>query len=628
MQEQGREPEVTSLNARQRAVHRAGLTAASDTGMDRFARLVSRMLHVPVAFVSLVEEDRQILPGLIGLAEPWAGRRALPLSHSLCRHVVASGRPLVVSDPRADERFATHPAVADLGVAAYAGMPLADAEGLVLGSLCAIDHQPRAWGPGELSDLEDLAAACSAELCLRILSAQSRSAQQVLETARGAAEHARRDARRLEQEAQAGLGHAELLLRASEELAQTSGLDDVRRRLRDLFGGVGKPSYVGLLVAGKDDLRWVPDPDGARAVERELLTLPPDAAFLPSTQALRQRRTVFVADRAAMVAAYVTQAADLLDRMGSTTMLCLPLWGSRALMGVLAICWDERHQVGVTERATLTAASGYIAQAVERALYLDERISVARELQAAMLTDLPLTDHVEMSALYQPAADGHMIGGDWYDAHHLPRASASDGETPALMVTVGDITGHDMHAATIMGQVRSMLRQATLDHPPYSPATALTALDAACSVLPMETSGTLVHARLDPVDGSLDWTLTWSNAGHPPPLLRTPDGRVTQLLEHDILLHRSLGPFTRTEHRRALPPGSTLLLYTDGLVERRGHDMDAAVAQLIALLARHGHRSLDELLRRINNRLADPAPEDDVVLLAVRTPASGRPQRR
>lgn len=330
MQEQGREPEVTSLNARQRAVHRAGLTAASDTGMDRFARLVSRMLHVPVAFVSLVEEDRQILPGLIGLAEPWAGRRALPLSHSLCRHVVASGRPLVVSDPRADERFATHPAVADLGVAAYAGMPLADAEGLVLGSLCAIDHQPRAWGPGELSDLEDLAAACSAELCLRILSAQSRSAQQVLETARGAAEHARRDARRLEQEAQAGLGHAELLLRASEELAQTSGLDDVRRRLRDLFGGVGKPSYVGLLVAGKDDLRWVPDPDGARAVERELLTLPPDAAFLPSTQALRQRRTVFVADRAAMVAAYGTQAADLLDRMGSTTMLCLPLSGAAA----------------------------------------------------------------------------------------------------------------------------------------------------------------------------------------------------------------------------------------------------------------------------------------------------------
>ncbi|MGW6949771.1 GAF domain-containing SpoIIE family protein phosphatase [Streptomyces xanthophaeus] len=622
MPEQDREPEADAGSAaRQGALRWVGLTAASDTGMDRFARLVSRLLHVPVAFVSLVEENRQILPGLVGLPEPWAGSRALPLSHSLCRYVVASGQPLVVPDARADERLGAHPAITDLGVIAYAGMPLTDTDGLVLGSLCAIDHQPRAWEPGELSDLEDLAAACSAELRLRVLSAKSWSAQQVLETARAAAEHARSDAQRLEQQAQAGMDHAELLLRASEELAQTSGLEDVRRRVRDLFVGAGKPSYVGLLVADKDELHRVADPDIENSVEREVLTLPVDAAF-PSTRAMRERRAVFVPDREAMVADYGTEAVSFFDRMGFTTVLCLPLWGSHALLGVLAICWAKRHEVGVTERATLTAASGYVAQAVERALYLDERISVARELQAAMLTDLPVTDHVEISALYRPAADDHMIGGDWYDAYHLPRDPASASRTSGLMVTVGDITGHDMHAATIMGQVRSMLRQATLDHPPYSPATALTALDAACSVLPMETSGTLVHARLDPVDGSPDWTLTWSNAGHPPPLLRTPDGQVTQLLEHDVLLHRSLGPFDRTEHRRPLLPGSTLLLYTDGLVERRGHDMDAAVAQLVALLARHGNLPLDEVLRRISNRLAEPAPEDDVVLLAVRTPSA------
>ncbi len=627
MPEQSRKSEADPIGGTQpQALRWAGLSAASDTEMDRFARLVSRVLGVPVAFVSLVGKNQQILPGLFGLPEPWAGSRALPLSHPLCRYVVSSGQPVVVPDARVDGRLRTNPAIEDLGVVAYAGMPLTDGDGLVLGSLCAVDHEPRTWSEGELCDLEDLAAACSAELRLRVLSAQSRAAQKVLETARAAAERARNDAQRLEREAQAGLDHAELLLRASEELAQTSGLEDVRRRLRDLFVGVGKPTYVGLLVADEDELHRVPDPDIAHAVEREVLTLPADAAF-PSTQAMRERRTVFVADREAMVADYSPEAVGFFDRMGMATVLCLPLWGSRALLGVLAICWAKRHEVGVTERATLTAASGYIAQAVERALYLDERISVARELQAAMLTDLPLSDHVEISALYQPAADDHMIGGDWYDAYHLPGAPVSDGETSALMVTVGDITGHDMHAATIMGQVRSMLRQATLDHPPYSPATALTALDAACSVLPMETSGTLVHARLDPVHGSRDWTLTWSNAGHPPPLLRTPDGHVTQLLEHDVLLHRSLGPFDRTEHRRPLPPGSTLLMYTDGLVERRGHGMDAAVAQLVALLARHGNRPLDEVLRRIGNRLAEPAPEDDVVLLAVRTPSTPQPQR-
>ncbi|WP_404953535.1 SpoIIE family protein phosphatase [Streptomyces sp. 147326] len=586
--------------------------------MDRFARLVSRLLRVPVSFVSLVEEDRQVLPGLFGLPEPWAGSRALPLSHSLCRYVVASGQPLVVPDARADERLGTHPAVADLGVVAYAGMPLTDADGLVLGSLCAIDHQPRTWGDGELADLEDLAAACSAELRLRILSAQGRSAQQVLETARAAAEHARSDAQRLEREAQAGMDHAELLLRASEELAQTSGLEDVRRRVRDLFVGAGKPSYVGLLVADKDELHRVADPDIENSVEREVLTLPVNAAF-PSTRAMRERRAVFVPDREALVAGYSPEAVGFFDRMGFTTVLCLPLWGSRALLGVLAVCWAKRHEVGVTERATLTAASGYIAQAVERALYLDERVSVARQLQEAMLTDLPLTDRVEISALYQPAVDGEMIGGDWYDAYRLPSASPG-GEPGALMVTVGDITGHDMHAATIMGQIRSMLRQATLDHPPYSPATALTALDAACSVLPIDASGTLVHARLDLAEGGSGSTLTWSNAGHPPPLLSTPDGRVTTLVEHDILLHRGLGPYHRTEARRDLPPGSTLLFYTDGLIERRGHDIDASIAQLVALLARHGDRPLPELLHRISNRPADPAPGDDVVVLALRVP--------
>ncbi|MFD4914118.1 PP2C family protein-serine/threonine phosphatase, partial [Streptomyces virginiae] len=130
----------------------------------------------------------------------------------------------------------------------------------------------------------------------------------------------------------------------------------------------------------------------------------------------------------------------------------------------------------------------------------------------------------------------------------------------------------------------------------------------------------LVHARLDPTADSPDWTLTWSNAGHPPPLIRAHDGHVTQLVEHDMLFHRALGPCDRTEHRRRLPPGSTLLLYTDGLVERRGHDMYATVAQLVDLLARLGDRPLDELLHRISNRLTDPSPEDDVVLLAVRTP--------
>ncbi|MFD5507141.1 SpoIIE family protein phosphatase [Streptomyces sp. NPDC127051] len=617
MAERGREPVEALDGARRRALRLAGLSAAPDPGMDRFARLVTRLLRVPVALVSLIEEDRQILPGTVGLPEPWADRRALPLSHSLCSYVVDSGKSLSISDARADERLRAGPDVRDLGAVAYAGIPVTDGNGLVLGALCALDHTPRTWSEGDLADLQDLAAACSAELRLRIVSAQRQAAQNVLETARAAAERAQGDAERLEHEAQAGLDHAELLLRASEELSQTSGLEDLRRRLRDLFVGVGKPSYVGLLVTGDNGLHRIPDPDVVHSVEHELLSLPRDAAF-PSARAMREGRTVFVPDREALVAGYGPEAVDFFDRMGFTTVLCLPLWGSRGLLGVLVTCWTNPHEVSTPERAALTAASGYTAQAVERALYLDERISIARQLQAAMLTDLPRTDALEINALYQPAADEEMIGGDWYDAYHLPPAGS--GDVAPLMITVGDITGHDMHAATVMGQIRSMLRQATLDHPPYSPATALTALDAACSVLPIDVGGTLVHARLDPLGNAGGWALTWSNAGHPPPLLRTPDGAVTTLVEHDVLLHPGLGAPRRTETRLELPPGSTLLLYTDGLVERRGHDIDAAIAQLAGLLARHGDRPLPELLRRISSRMAEPPPGDDVVLLVLRIP--------
>ncbi|WP_424215019.1 SpoIIE family protein phosphatase [Streptomyces sp. BI20] len=619
MAERDRESGTPAGAARGRALDEGALTAASDPGMERFARLTARLLRVPGALVALAAEDRWVLPGTLGPFASPADRRELPPAAPLARLLTPLGRSLDVSDVLTDARLpeGLGPALARVGVRACAVRPLTTEDGLALGALCALDRGPRRWEDSEREDLADLAAACSVELRLRILSGRRGSVNRVLETARAAADRDRGEAQRLEREAQTVLDHAELLLKAAEELAQSSGLEDVRRRLRDLLAGVGKPSYVALFVADRGVLHRTPDPDDATPAAREPLALPVDAAF-PSARAAREGRTVFVPDRPALVAGFGPEAVALADRLGLTTLLSLPLWGSRTLLGVLAVGWAVRHEVGITERALLTAASGYVAQAVERARYLDERVSVARELQEAMLTDLPLANSVEISAFYQPAANDNMIGGDWYDAYHLP--VTAPGAEPSLMITVGDITGHDVHAATVMGQVRSMLRQATLDHPPYSPATALTALNSACAVLPIEAGGTLVHARLDPAPPGAPWPLTWSNAGHPPPLLRTPDGRVARLTEHGVLLHPVLRHLPRTEHRRELPSGSTLLLYTDGLVERRGQDIDRAVDRLAGLLARYGDGPTHELCRRIGRRMAHPAPEDDVVMLALRVP--------
>ncbi|MEI4279515.1 PP2C family protein-serine/threonine phosphatase [Klenkia terrae] len=149
---------------------------APDPAFERFARLVRQLLGVPVALVSFVDVDEQVLPGALGLPEPWASTRRTPLTHSFCQHVVRSGAPLLVEDARITPLVWENSAIADLGVIAYAGMPLLDALGQVVGSLCAIDHRPRRWTPQELTALEDLAVACSSELQLRTLRVQSSDA--------------------------------------------------------------------------------------------------------------------------------------------------------------------------------------------------------------------------------------------------------------------------------------------------------------------------------------------------------------------------------------------------------------------------------------------------------------------
>lgn len=139
-------------------------TTTSGGSFDHYARLVRRLLHVPVALVTLLEADRQVFCGMVGLQAPYSISRETPLSHSFCQYVVADEKPLVISDARLDPRLADNLAIPDLQVIAYAGWPLLDADGSTVGSLCAIDSRPREWTPEDLGTLEDLAQACSAEL--------------------------------------------------------------------------------------------------------------------------------------------------------------------------------------------------------------------------------------------------------------------------------------------------------------------------------------------------------------------------------------------------------------------------------------------------------------------------------
>jgi GAF domain-containing protein len=160
------------------ALQRVGLldTPPEET-FDRLTTLTRRILKVPIALVSLVDRDRQFFKSCSGLPEPWASKRETPLSHSFCKHVVATGAPLVVDDARRHPTVWNNLAIEALGIVAYAGIPLVTSDGHAIGSFCAVDTQPRAWNWDEVEILKDLAAITMNDIELRWIACQSETAR-------------------------------------------------------------------------------------------------------------------------------------------------------------------------------------------------------------------------------------------------------------------------------------------------------------------------------------------------------------------------------------------------------------------------------------------------------------------
>ncbi|WP_326951948.1 GAF domain-containing SpoIIE family protein phosphatase [Amycolatopsis sp. NBC_01286] len=581
------------------ALHDSGLSARADSAMDRFAAMVRVQLRVPVALVSLVEPDRQVFPGMQGLPEPWATARHTPLSHSFCRHVVITGEPLVLTDARTVALTSDNLAIPDLGVVAYAGIPLTDTDGHVLGSLCAIDTRPRTWTGDEIATLTDLATMCATEIRLRLATRQSKR------------DRDRRD----ELATQLDRAHArnEILLSAAQGLAGSRTLEQIRHEISWFVSAEHRPTYIGLVVAEPGGmLRRVPEPGRPALADTEFGVFRADAA-LATAKAFRERRLLCYEDPAAIDAEFPDAVGRLYRDLRLHATACAPLVGDRDVLGVLTLGWDRPHTLDSAERAVITTLATYTAQALERVRQLERRISVARELQEAMLTDLPSVPGLRLAARYRPSEVDEAVGGDWYDAVPLPGA-------PALAVTVGDITGHDVHASTLMGQVRSMMRQTAWNLPDAGPAATVEALEAALTGLDIPASGTLLHAHLSP-DGTGRWELTSTNAGHPPPILVHADGRTELLTEHDALFsHLGFRTRNRTDQRRTLEPGDLVFLYTDGLIERRGEDLDQAIDRLRTLLARLAGQAPEAVADAALAHMVEPGGhEDDVVLLAIGT---------
>jgi serine phosphatase RsbU (regulator of sigma subunit) len=250
-------------------------------------------------------------------------------------------------------------------------------------------------------------------------------------------------------------------------------------------------------------------------------------------------------------------------------------------------------------------------RAAARARRLADRSAhMALVLQRSLLTQPSVPDYVDVAVRYQPAAELTQVGGDWYDAFTEP-----DGST---VVVIGDVCGHDIDAAALMGQLRSLVRGSCYDRAD-SPAEVLRHVDRAIRGLEIDVIATAQIARIDPApDAEGCRTLRWSSAGHPPAILLGVDGTTTLLDAVPELLLGIDADAERFDHEVRFGSGDTLLLYTDGLVERPDHTIVEGLGELADVLAPMGKASLEDLCSAVLAASVDAEARDDVALVAVR----------
>jgi serine phosphatase RsbU (regulator of sigma subunit) len=269
-------------------------------------------------------------------------------------------------------------------------------------------------------------------------------------------------------------------------------------------------------------------------------------------------------------------------------------------------------------REFLGLVAAALAQTLTRLEVRAAERRMSETLQKSMLTRPLQPDHLQVAVRYRPAAHEAQVGGDWYDAFMVP-----DG---ALTLVIGDVAGHDRHAAAAMGQVRNLLRGVayTLTQPP---ARILAALDDAMLGLAVDVFATAILARVEQPasDEALGLrTLRWSNAGHPPPVLIGPDGG-TRLLAAPTDPLLGIGDVRRADHDVALEPGGTVVFYTDGLIERRGVPLPESLRWLTTTLQGGQALSAEELCDHLIGQVEGDA-EDDVALLVLRAHPEDRPR--
>ncbi|NGO47855.1 SpoIIE family protein phosphatase [Streptomyces sp. YC419] len=397
------------------------------------------------------------------------------------------------------------------------------------------------------------------------------------------------------------------VLNLAGALTKAVGVQDVVQLVADeIAPAVGSQALVLLGSQGGRlhvlGHRGYPDPHVAERFDGVSLT-----AQSPGVHALTSGVPAFFESRRQLERLYPEQV-PMPDSMAAWAYL--PLIASGRPVGTCVLAYAEPHHFPADERAVLTSMSGLIAQALERARLYDVKHQLAHGLQAALLPhSLPSLPGIEAAARYLPATRGMEIGGDFYDLVPTPGGAVA---------VIGDVQGHNVTAAGLMGQIRTAVRAYTTVGQP--PEEVMSSTNRLLMDLGSDLFASCVYLRLDPARGQA----VMARAGHPPPLLRRPDGqvRVLDLAGGPLLGIDEAATYPTTQV--ALAPGSLLALYTDGLIESPGADIEEALARLAGRLTEIGDQPLEELADAVVRHSGTELERvDDVALLLLRATPSG-----
>jgi serine phosphatase RsbU (regulator of sigma subunit) len=559
---------------------------------DRRTRLVARMLDAPYSLVAFIDAERQYVKSTFGLPEQVAAHGDLPLEWGYCVQAIVEDGAVQSNDVTEDESLPPNPAD-ELGIRSFVSVPLRDEHDNALGVICALDTRPRTWTHDHVDLLVAFADSLMAQLELQW---ELERNQRLVELSTRAATRERHRAQQL-----LGLAETSLLLTSGMPLDQL--LQVVTDQARELVGAHLAASRVVTNHGSAASTTRVSTSEKYEAVAGDLFsesiwTL--DELSGP----LRFTEREFDAYRPWQEVVSGSEPTPPLRGLLAAPFVA----GDGRPLGLIQLSDKYEGDFSEEDQAILLQVARIASVAIESRQAYEREHEIAMTLQESFLPrGLPEVAGLDLAAEYLPSTIGMAVGGDWYDA--IPISDTSVG------LVVGDVVGHGVRAAAIMGQLRNTLRAFLLDG--LRPSRVLERLDRMAENFGAGDFATVVLIELEPNTGFI----RWSSAGQLPPLVTGPDGE-PRFLEGPVSPPVGSGlPGVHTESTALLAPGSTLVLYTDGLVEKRTEALDRGLERLRATVrsALSGSEGAcadaQGVVDFVSERLVGIDREDDVALL-------------